>query len=419
MKRIVAILAALIVACFTPLCAHASTLALPAGLTAIEDEAFAGDTVLTEIILPDALLSIGDAAFSGCASIGQIAIPDSVESIGENAFSGCASLGWITIPGSVSSIGSGALDGCQPDLLVRTAYGSAAMEYAQMYGIDYQANTHYRALLIAQSYENVSSLATLAGTTNDVSAMATALPCFADSAYSVTIRRDLSASGILSAIQSAFSGAGEQDVSLFYYSGHGLSSSNSTKIGALVGTSTSDVVTAAQLRSALDAIPGRKIVIIDACYSGNFITQNFTSRAVAQADDSVQAEAATADGGDFVDAFISAFAMRSRSASSSNEFFILVAAADDQKSYEAYITGNSGPTMGLFTRHLLVGAGYKLTSQTLSSTRPADVNSNNVLTLDELYQYAYTKVINTANLPSEQHAQVYPVGCDWFGVFRG
>ena len=45
------------------LSASADELTLPGGLTAIEEEAFSGDTSLNEVILPDGIQSIGTKAF--------------------------------------------------------------------------------------------------------------------------------------------------------------------------------------------------------------------------------------------------------------------------------------------------------------------------------------------------------------------
>lgn len=74
-----------------------SSFTVPAGVTNIVEEAFAGMSQLTEIILPEGLKTIGWYVFEGCSSLRHIVIPSSVESIGENALAACKGLEDITV----------------------------------------------------------------------------------------------------------------------------------------------------------------------------------------------------------------------------------------------------------------------------------------------------------------------------------
>ena len=56
--------------------------------------------------------SIGNYAFSWCSGLTSVDIPDGVTSIGNSAFSDCISLTSVTIPGSVTSIGNSAFSDC-------------------------------------------------------------------------------------------------------------------------------------------------------------------------------------------------------------------------------------------------------------------------------------------------------------------
>ena len=56
--------------------------------------------------------SIGDDAFASCSVLTSVTIPDSVTSIGNGAFSWCSDLTSVTIPDSVTSIGGYAFEGC-------------------------------------------------------------------------------------------------------------------------------------------------------------------------------------------------------------------------------------------------------------------------------------------------------------------
>ena len=86
-------------------------LALPKLLTAIEEEAFAGDTFVC-VVLPD-----------GC------------QRIEAGAFRGCTQLQYIEIPSSVTAISDTAFDGCSDQLIVITTAGSAAEAFAQKHEI--------------------------------------------------------------------------------------------------------------------------------------------------------------------------------------------------------------------------------------------------------------------------------------------
>ena len=64
----------------------AGVLQLPADLTAIEEEAFMGNSSITHVVIPDGTASIGDRAFSNCGGLYTIEIPNSVTSFGNDVF---------------------------------------------------------------------------------------------------------------------------------------------------------------------------------------------------------------------------------------------------------------------------------------------------------------------------------------------
>ena len=84
---------------------------LPATVTVIGAQAFA-NTHLQVLLLPAGITELGDGAFAGCAQLTSIALPAGITAIGEDTFRGCTALNTITIPASVTSIGSNAFDGC-------------------------------------------------------------------------------------------------------------------------------------------------------------------------------------------------------------------------------------------------------------------------------------------------------------------
>ena len=88
------------------------SVALPEGVTSIEDYAFAHNDRLKEITLPQSLTSIGKYAFLWCAALESIALPDGVTSVGDNAFSTCVSLKELALGAELLSAGCGLTEFC-------------------------------------------------------------------------------------------------------------------------------------------------------------------------------------------------------------------------------------------------------------------------------------------------------------------
>ena len=68
-----------------------SKLILPAGLIAIEEEAFAGSQAVN-VFVPEGCMRIGSKAFQDCTSMEEIHIPGTTTDIALNAFDGCTNL---------------------------------------------------------------------------------------------------------------------------------------------------------------------------------------------------------------------------------------------------------------------------------------------------------------------------------------
>lgn len=77
---------------------------------------------------------------------------------------------------------------------------------------------------------------------------------------------------LLSAIIGAFAQADADDISLLYICTHGLNDRISFEPGLVLSDGAKEeTLSAAELRAALDAVPGQKVLILDACNSGAFI----------------------------------------------------------------------------------------------------------------------------------------------------
>lgn len=247
----------------------------------------------------------------------------------------------------------------------------------------------YRALSIGQLYRGTS--AELYGTDLDANSIKWMLDTMTATPFTTTVRTELTASGILSNITNAFADADSDDVSLFFYSGHGLQTANSEYLGSLCGvnaTTTSDYVTPTMLRNRLDTIPGKKIVFINACHSGNMIGKGVQE---------------TGDEAAFTKAFINTFSSGGKSNLATNDYYVLVAASGSESGYMIY---QNGIWAGVFTRGVCMGSGWNELGGYATGLN-ADANADRSITLAELYNYV-VQYVNAMGV--SQTTQVYPTG---------
>ena len=288
----------------------------------------------------------------------------------------------------------------------------------------------YRALLIGNTYTGESN--ELPGCDNDVDGMRTMLGRMTATPYSVTVKKNIRAEEILSSISSTFGNASYNDVSLFYYSGHGANSlgadGNPTSYhAALVGTFQT-YVSIARLKTELDKIPGKKVIIIDACHSGQFIARDgavtqvsssaFNSQVVNlfanddQLSDDVSRTAVVlaADGSELLSEEAPAFIDRADDANfAKSGYYVITACRSEEKSvstgYDSNGDGKIDRYFGLFTYGLCYGNGWNLARNSAISSLNADLNKDSKVTLYEAYVYA--KVMAQSHNPN-QTAQIWP-----------
>lgn len=288
----------------------------------------------------------------------------------------------------------------------------------------------YRALLIGNTYTGESN--ELPGCDNDVDGMRTMLGRMTATPYSVTVKKNIRAEEILSSISSTFRNASYNDVSLFYYSGHGANSlgadGNPTSYhAALVGTFQT-YVSIARLKTELDKIPGKKVIIIDACHSGQFIARDgavtqvsssaFNSQVVnlfanddqLSGDVSRTAVVLAADGSELLSEEAPAFIDRADDANfAKSGYYVITACRSEEKSvstgYDSNGDGKIDRYFGLFTYGLCYGNGWNLARNSAISSLNADLNKDSKVTLYEAYVYA--KVMAQSHNPN-QTAQIWP-----------
>lgn len=288
----------------------------------------------------------------------------------------------------------------------------------------------YRALLIGNTYTGESN--ELPGCENDVDGMRTMLGRMTATPYSVTVKKNIRAEEILSSISSTFGNASYNDVSLFYYSGHGANSvgadGNPTSYhAALVGTFQT-YVSIARLKTELDKIPGKKVIIIDACHSGQFIARDGTMTQVSSSafnsqvvnlfanDDQLSGDVSrtavvlAADGSELLSEEASAFIDRAGDTNfAKSGYYVITACRSEEKSvstgYDSNGDGKIDRYFGLFTYGLCYGNGWNLARNAAISSLNADLNKDSKVTLYEAYVYA--KVMAQSHNPN-QTAQIWP-----------
>lgn len=290
---------------------------------------------------------------------------------------GYAYTGWKYINGVKHAFGS---------------YGHALTGTRTINGITYRFDSYgrvistadpvvYRALAIGESnYPGVSS--DLSACRYDAKGIATicSKTGYSKSNYSV----DASASKIRSLINSTYAGANSNDISLFYYTGHGASD------GSLV-TTNYEYLSPYTLASWLKQVPGNVVVILDSCYSGVAIgksgsaLQSFNDSVVAAFDNAeMEVKNENAKGGPM----------------STSKFRVLTACGQYESSY-AY------SKYSIFTYYLARGVGLSYGGNKLGAIY-ADSNRDRKITLKECYNYTYSYCLGETGW--RQHVRCYPEG---------
>ncbi len=93
-------------------CSSLTSVILSKGVTEIKSYAFHNCSSLMSVEIPEGVAEIGESAFRGCSSLKSVAIHNTVVKIRSNAFMDCCSLTSVTIPKGVKEIEYGAFSGC-------------------------------------------------------------------------------------------------------------------------------------------------------------------------------------------------------------------------------------------------------------------------------------------------------------------
>lgn len=300
------------------------------------------------------------------------------------------------------------------------SYGQWSEEFSHTYS---EAKPTYRALAIGNTYPNQTDY--LPGCDNDARAMGYMLSNMTGTPYTVSVQLNLSDSGMINAIRTTFADAESNDVSLLYFSGHGANSPDTEFHGALVGVYHT-YLSVSRLKEELDKIPGKKVVIIDSCHSGQMIGKSAgeeVTSAELSAFNSLVISTFASDADTIVRSVSTEIEMpdeelftaeplliaRGENDLANSGYYVITAAHSTEQSVSMGYDSNSDSKIekyfGLFTYSLCHGSGWNVATGSTISTLNADRDSNNEITLYEAYLYA--KAMAQRSNPN-QTAQIYP-----------
>ena len=264
--------------------------------------------------------------------------------------------------------------------------------------VDVYREPVYRALVIGN---NAYPDSPLDACINDMNAMAKMLTGL-NNKFSVTKAPDATKADMLSKIKQAFSGATEDDICLFYYSGHGVGDDDARWNGALVGVNDDYdcYIKFSELANALNNATGnaKVIVILDSCHSGAAIS----TKGIKEIQSELKA---------FNNAAISAFSgyttkpteteLNNKAGELATSKYIVITACRYAE------TSMESSSNGYFTKALLDGVGCSNTGAVYTTSMPADSNKDSLVTLSEIFNYTYNKALSWND---EQHAMCYGPG---------
>src|SRR4051812_15341891 len=224
-----------------------------------------------------------------------------------------------------------------------------------------------RALVVATYEYADGGLRRLAAPEHDADSFADVLKDEAIAGFDVTMLVNQPHYVVGEAIADFYGAAGREDLTLLYFTGHGVKDDEGRLYLAMTNTRREALmftaISGAQLNDAMDASRSRrKVLILDCCYSGAF-----PAGRTAKADEGVQT--------------LERFQGKGRA--------VLTASDATQYAFEGDDLRGSG-TSSVFTRYLVDAI----------SSGAADLDEDGDIALDELYSYVYEQVV--AEVPQQR-----------------
>lgn len=292
--------------------------------------------------------------------------------------------------GIVSIDGSGRLTALEPgtaSLTLRTLDGDCRVTAAIQVS---PPPRRCRALLIGEQNYAATVASTRQGSANSVAGLRTMLNQLDvdGEPFEVRTALDVSRDGAIHAIWETFHSATRQDTSLIYITCHGYYSNGMTCFQMYDGS----ILTALELRMALDRVPGSVVLLADCCGSGGVIGQAGT----------------TADILAGINAVFSG--MAGPSMFDASRFRVLASASIEQDSYRIGFEDREGESAmaTVFARAVCEGCGWSIEGGTRVELL-ADQNADGQVSLDELYRYTARRVTAYLSLGQSDYTQTVRV----------
>lgn len=139
-------------------CTSLKSVAVPEGVSVLEENTFVSCSSLETVTLPSTLDEIGEFCFWNCIALREITIPGRVDTIGAHAFLNCPSLLSVALNDAVKNIGEYAFGFCveaetekyirTPDFIIETDKDTAAHQYCIEYDIKSTAGVTQSSVFI-------------------------------------------------------------------------------------------------------------------------------------------------------------------------------------------------------------------------------------------------------------------------------
>lgn len=242
-------------------------------------------------------------------------------------------------------------------------------------------NINRRALVLGETSTPAVPIA-------DVNAME---KVFSNQNFSEVVRfPDRTKSEIIAKMQELFESSTESDVNYLYFTCHG------GRDGRIYIGSDKTAFSGWELASILKQYKGKFVVMLDCCYSGTIINAGKSDeKAVSKSEE-------VFDEQEFLAGFSTGDVASKNGEMLDSKFLVLCASWQGEESYSTYGGGS------LATRYWAMGTGWN-PLQNIKISPVADVNKNGRVTLDELYQYSYSQVLEVISRSNkQQHVSVYP-----------
>jgi len=259
-------------------------------------------------------------------------------------------------------------------------------------------------LIIGISDYSLSSASNLDLTPNDANEIDIAFSQSAEEFGMNKIIGRVFKNDILNALSLYEGNTSSEDISYFYYAGHG--GYDNYKKESYLYMSDGDKLYVHEIKDQMDKINGKKFLIIDACQSGGFtdISRTYSSDP-------------TDNPKKFNESIYRIF-FKGNSKRNTGEYYVLTAANTKQSSWENKTIKN-----GVFSFFILDGigdVGLNNPNAEYDFTYQGDLNGDGKITLNEIYNYAKPLIVDFVKEISSgyysQDIQVYPAESE-FNVY--